>query len=131
MQNYESMVIVKSTLSEEENTAALNKIKDLIEKLGGTILQSENWGKRRLAYEVDGEKKGTFFLFRFKAEGKLISSLEHQYRLDETILKFITVRMEGPLPPPTTQATTTQTPAQAGDKKPSIEKPAIEKAPAV
>ena len=127
MQNYESMVIMKSTLTEEEGNAALGKIKEMIEKIGGTVLQSENWGKRRLAYEVQGEKKGMYLLFRFRADGKVISPLEHQYRLDETILKFITVRLEAPLP------ATPATPAaeQTGDKKSAPEKTALAEAPTV
>ena len=124
MQNYESMVIVRSTLSEEEINAALGKIREMIEKTGGTVLQSENWGKRRLAYEIKGEKKGAYLLFRFRTDGKLISQLEHQYRLDESILKFITVRLEGPLP-------TTPAPGQAGDKKAVHEKATLEEAPTV
>jgi small subunit ribosomal protein S6 len=123
MQNYESMVIVRSTLSEEEGSAVLGKIKEMVEKLGGTILQAENWGKKRLAYEIEGEKKGIYLLFRFQAEGKLISQLEHQYRLDETILKFITVRLDRPLPAASSAG-------QAGDKKSAHEKPALEEAPA-
>ena len=124
MHNYESIVIVRSTLSEEEINAVLAKIREMIEKAGGTVLQAEGWGKRRLAYEVQREKKGAYLLFRFKAEGKLIAQLEHQYRLDETILKFITVKLEGPLP-------TTPASGQAVDKKPVPEKTTLEKAPSV
>lgn len=115
MQNYESIVIVRSTLSEEEINAVLAKIREIIEKAGGTVLQAEGWGKRRLAYEIKREKKGAYLLFRFQADGKLIAQLEHQYRLDETILKFITVRLEGPLP-------TMPASGQAAEKKSVHEK---------
>ena len=124
MQNYESVVIVRSTLSEEEINAVLAKIREMIEKAGGTVLQAEGWGKRRLAYEIQREKKGAYLLFRFQADGKLIAQLEHQYRLDETILKFITVRLEGPL-------STTPGSGQAADKKPVHEKATLEEAPSV
>lgn len=124
MQNYESMVIVRATLSEEEINAALGKIREMIEKAGGTVLQTESWGKRRLAYEIQREKKGAYLLLRFQAEGKLIAQLEHQYRLDETILKFLTVRLEGPL-------STTLASGQAGDKKSVREKATLEEAPFV
>lgn len=124
MQNYESMVIVRSTLSEEEINAVLSKIREIIEKAGGTVLQAESWGRRRLAYEIQGEKKGAYLLFRFQADGKLIAQLEHQYRLDEAILKFITVRLEGPL-------STTPALGQAGDKKSVHERATLEEAPSV
>src|SRR6266446_9103747 len=119
MQNYESVVIVRSTLSEEEINAVLAKIREMIEKAGGTVLQAEGWGKRRLAYEIQREKKGAYLLFRFQADGKLIAQLEHQYRLDETILKFITVRLEGPL-------STTPASGQTVDKKSVQERATLE-----
>jgi len=124
MQNYESIVIVRTTLSEEEINAVLAKIREMIGKAGATVFQAENWGKRRLAYEVHGEKKGTYLLFRFQADGKLIAELEHQYRLDETILKFLTVRLEGPL-------TTTPASGQVGDKKFVHERAVLEESPSV
>ncbi len=124
MQNYESVVIVRSTLSEEEINAVLAKIREMIEKAGGTVLQAEGWGKRRLAYEIQREKKGAYLLFRFQADGKLIAQLEHQYRLDETILKFITVRLEGPL-------STTPASGQTVDKKSVQERATLEEAPSV
>ncbi len=124
MQNYESMVIVRSALSEEEINAILGKIREIIEKAGGTVFQAENWGRRRLAYEIQGEKKGAYLLFRFQADGKLIAQLEHQYRLDEAILKFLTVRLEGPV-------STTPASGQAGDKKSVHERATLGEAPSV
>jgi len=117
--NYESMVVLRPTLSDEEINASLGKIREIIEKNGGAVLQAENWGKRKLAYEVKREKKGIFLLFRFQANGKLVAELEHQYRLIEAILKFITVRLEGPMPPVSTSGKTE-------DKKPATAEAAVE-----
>jgi small subunit ribosomal protein S6 len=117
--NYESMVVLRSTLSDEQINAVLGKIREMIEKIGGAVLQAENWGKRKLAYEVQSEKRGTFLLFRFQADGKQIAELERQYRLDEAVLKFITVRLEGPLPPGTPSG-------KAGDRKSAHEGATVE-----
>jgi small subunit ribosomal protein S6 len=117
--NYESMVVLRPTLSDEEINASLGKIREIIEKNGGAVLQAENWGKRKLAYEVKREKKGIYLLFRFQANGKLVAELEHQYRLIEAILKFITVRLEGPMPPAATSG-------KAEGKKPAPAEVAVE-----
>ena len=122
MQNYESLVIVRATLSEEEISAVLGKIREMIEKLGGTVLQAEGWGRRKLSYEIQGQKKGAYLLFRFQMDGKLIAPLEHQYRLEESILKFLTVRLERSVP---------WVPAAAlgGDKRSVHERTTLEETP--
>jgi small subunit ribosomal protein S6 len=92
MQIYESIFILRPNLSEEEVTKAVEKMKSMVEKSGGAILQVENWGKRKLAYEVEKEKKGTYIVFRFKGDGKIINALEHTYRMEDAIIKFLTVK---------------------------------------
>jgi len=119
MPNYESLVIVRSTLSDEETKAILGKIKEMIEKTGGTVLQAESWGRRKLAYEIQREKKGTYLLFRFQSDGKLIAPLENLCRLEESILKFLTVRLEKPAAPSA---------VEGGEKKTAQEKTPVEAA---
>jgi small subunit ribosomal protein S6 len=92
MQLYESIFIVRPNVTEEEVTKVVEKMKGVIDKSGGTLLQTENWGKRKLAYEVEKEKKGTYVIFRFKGDGKVINDLEHTYRMEDSIIKFLTVK---------------------------------------
>jgi small subunit ribosomal protein S6 len=92
MQTYESIFIIRPNLTEEEVTKVVEKMKSMVEKSGGTLLQSENWGKRKLAYEVEKEKKGTYVVFRFNGDGKIINALEHNYRMEDAIIKFLTVK---------------------------------------
>jgi len=73
-------------------TKVVEKMKTMIEKSGGALLQAENWGKRKLAYEVEKEKKGTYVVFRFNGDGKIINALEHNYRMEDAIIKFLTVK---------------------------------------
>jgi small subunit ribosomal protein S6 len=65
----------------------------------GTVLKFENWGKKKLAYEVKRERKGTFVYLNFQSKGDLISELERSYRLEDSVIKFLTVRMEQPTAP--------------------------------
>ncbi|MBI3994591.1 MAG: 30S ribosomal protein S6 [Nitrospirae bacterium] len=92
MLTYESIFIIRPNLTDEEVAKVVEKMKGVVEKNGGSILQAENWGKRKLAYEVEKEKKGTYIVFRFKGDGKVINDLEHTYRMEDSIIKFLTVK---------------------------------------
>ena len=89
---YESIFIVRSTLSDEEVAKMSEKIREMIEKRGGSVLRMENWGKRKLAYEVKREKKGAYLLFCFKGDGKLVAELERHWLVEDALIKFLTVK---------------------------------------
>lgn len=101
MQLYESIFIVRPSLSDEDTSKLIDKLKGVVEK-SGTILKFENWGKKKLAYEVKRERKGTFVYLNFQSKGDLISELERSYRLEDSVIKFLTVRMEQPTAPQST-----------------------------
>lgn len=92
MTTYETIFIVRPTLSDEEVNKIIEKIRGMIEKKGGKVLSTENWGKKKLAYGVKKEKKGTYLLFRFKGDGKLVAELERQGLIDDALIKFLTVK---------------------------------------
>ncbi|MFY9269246.1 MAG: 30S ribosomal protein S6 [Candidatus Manganitrophaceae bacterium] len=91
MNGYETIFIVKPTLSEEEVAKIMEKVNGAIQKAGGEVVMMENWGKRKLAYEVQKEKKGNYIISHFKGGGQTVSEVERTYRLDESIIKFMTV----------------------------------------
>ncbi|HET8761576.1 MAG TPA: 30S ribosomal protein S6 [Nitrospiria bacterium] len=91
---YETIFIVKTSLTDEELSGLVGKMRGVIEKHGGEILKSENWGKKKLAYEVRKEKKGAYVFFRFRGAGSVISELERQYRVEDAIIKFLTVKCD-------------------------------------
>jgi small subunit ribosomal protein S6 len=93
MNSYESIFIAKPSLLDEEVNKIAEKIKGIIEQGGGSVQKIENWGKKKLAYEVQKEKKGTYVFLFFQASGKLMSELERAYRLDDSIMKFLTVKL--------------------------------------
>jgi len=92
MTTYETIFIVRPTLSDEEVNKIIEKIRGMIEKKGGKVLSTENWGKKKLAYGVKKEKKGTYLLFRFTGDGKLVAELERQCLIDDALIKFLTVK---------------------------------------
>lgn len=101
MQLYESIFIVRPSLSDEDTSKLIDKLKGVVEK-SGTVVKLENWGKKKLAYEVKRERKGTFVYLNFQSKGDLISELERSYRLEDSVIKFLTVRMEQPAAPAAT-----------------------------
>ncbi len=92
-QLYESIFIVRPSLSDEETGAIIHKMKSVLEKNGATLVKAENWGRKKLAYEVDRERKGTYVYFYFKGPGTVVSELERSYRLEDAVIKFLTVRL--------------------------------------
>ncbi len=92
MDTYESIFILRPTLSDDDVTKIVTKLEGII-KQGGEYLTTENWGKKKLAYEVMKEKKGLYVLFRFRGKGELIPELERNYRFDDNVIKFMTIKL--------------------------------------
>jgi small subunit ribosomal protein S6 len=94
MSVYETIFIVKTSATDEEAATLIAKVRAVIEKHGGEVMKVENWGKKKLAYEVRKEKKGTYVFYRFRGPGSLVAELERQYRVEDAIIKFLTVKCD-------------------------------------
>ena len=93
MNKYESVIIIDPNCTEEAVKALESKFTGLINE-NGKVESVENMGKKRLAYEIKKNKEGFYTIFNFEAKPELITELERNYRIDDSILKFITVRKE-------------------------------------
>ena len=93
MNKYESIIIVNPNVDEEGIKALEEKFTGLINE-NGKVESIENMGKRILAYEISKCKEGTYILFNFEAKPELVAELERNYRITDSILKFITVKKE-------------------------------------
>ncbi|MDP4189632.1 MAG: 30S ribosomal protein S6 [Bacteroidota bacterium] len=91
---YETVFIATPVLSEAQIKEAVNKFKDLITSEGGAIVYEENWGLRKLAYPIQKKSTGFYNLISFTADSQLIAKLETEYRRDERIIRFLTVKMD-------------------------------------
>ncbi len=91
---YESIFIVRPSLSDEDTGKIVDKMKGVLEKAGATLMKSEVWGKKKLAYEVKRARKGTFVYFNFESEGQVVSELERSYRFEDSVIKFMTVKQD-------------------------------------
>ena len=91
MNKYETIMILDCTISEESRENAINKIKKYIESKG-KIENTQNLGKKKLAYEVRKNKEGYYYIIEFMAEPESIAELERIYRITDEVLKFIVVK---------------------------------------
>jgi small subunit ribosomal protein S6 len=94
IRHYETMFIVKATLTAEEIQAQIELVKANIEKNGGTIAATNDMGSRELAYEIQKNKRGYYYLAYFTAPTEAIIELERNYRINENILRFIFIKHE-------------------------------------
>jgi len=92
--DYESVVIINAALDDEVIEATISKIQDFIKNNGGEKTSTERWGRKRLAYPIRKSKSGYYIIFRFFAPTEIITNLERMYRLDETIIRYLTVILE-------------------------------------
>ncbi len=91
---YETVFITTPVLSEEQMKETVNKFKKIITDNKGSVIHEENWGLKKLAYPIQKKSTGFYYLFEFETEGSIIDQLEVEYRRDERIIRFLTIRME-------------------------------------
>jgi len=94
LNHYETVFIATPVLSEAQMKEAVTKFRGFITENGGEIVHEENWGLRKLAYPIQKKTTGFYHLLEFKAAGELVDKLETQYRRDERIIRFLTVRLD-------------------------------------
>lgn len=94
MKIYQTIVIIDSLLKSEEIDAIIEKILRIINNNGGKVANVNRWEKKRLAYEIKKRQYGYYVEIDFEAPGNLVKTLERDYRLDENILRYITVHLD-------------------------------------
>ncbi len=91
---YESIFIINPNLPDEETAGIIKKMQDVVAKQGGEMTKFEDWGKRKLAYEVKKHKRGHYAFFQFKGAAPVVNELERTYKLTDSVIKFMTVKLE-------------------------------------
>ena len=94
LNQYETVFIVTPVLSEPQMKEAVQKFRNLITDNGGEIVNEEDWGLRKLAYPIQKKTTGFYSLFEFKCKPAFIGKLETEYRRDERIIRFITIKLD-------------------------------------
>ena len=94
LNQYETVFIATPVLSESQMKEAVDKFKKVIIDNKGEIVHEEDWGLKKLAYPIQKKSTGFYHLIEFRAETQVIAGLETEYRRDERILRFLTMKME-------------------------------------
>jgi len=89
---YETLFVVKPTLTDEETAAQIAKIKDILTKEGAELLATDDMGMRKLAYPVEKNDRGYYTVLFYKGEGTVINELERNLKINEEVIKFLTVK---------------------------------------
>jgi len=89
---YETLFVVKATLTDEETAAQIAKIKAVLEKEGAELIATDDMGMRKLAYPVAKNDRGYYTVLFYKGEGTVINELERNLKINEDVIKFLTVK---------------------------------------
>lgn len=94
MNKYELAVVVSAKLEDDERAATIEKVKDLITKNGGTITNVDEWGKKRLAYEVQKMREAFYYFIQFDADPTVPAEIESRIRIMENVVRYLCVRQD-------------------------------------
>ncbi len=97
---YETMYILRPDIPEEEVETHVSKYREMITEAGAEVLDNQMRGKRRLAYPIAKHKEGIYVQLSHNGNGQQVAVLEKAMRLSEDVIRYLTVKQEGPLPAP-------------------------------
>ena len=111
------MYILRPDIAEEEVNKHIEKYNKLLEDMGGKILDSQMRGKRRLAYTIAKNREGIYVQLSHQGDGQHIEKIEKAMRLSEDVIRYMTIKQEGPLPTPKPKIKPSETPNNQENKK--------------
>lgn len=93
MNKYEALFILSPTLEEEKRNVAIERFKAIVET-NGEVVNVDEWGSRKLAYEIEKQKEGYYVLMEFNADPNLPKELERNFRISDFVMRFMVTRKE-------------------------------------
>ncbi len=94
MRRYETIIIIDPDAKEDERSGLIERIGELIPKHDGLLVDVDDWGQRRMAYEVKKKIRGHYTRFDFCGNGVLVDEMERTFRIDDRVMKYMTVLLE-------------------------------------
>ena len=94
MNKYELAVVVNAQIDDEARTATVDRVKELVARFGGTVNDVEEWGKKKLAYEIQKMNEGFYYFVHFDAEGDAIAEIESRMRIMDNVIRYLCVRQD-------------------------------------
>ena len=94
MNKYELAVVLSAKIEDEDRAAVIEKVKAQIERFGGTVTEVDEWGKRRLAYEIQKMREGFYYFVRFDADASCPAEVEKRVRIMDNVIRYLCVRVD-------------------------------------
>ena len=94
MNNYETVFILNPVLSDDQIKETVKKYEDFLVSKGAEMVAKEDWGLKKMAYAIQHKKSGFYHLFEFKAPGEVIEPLELEFRREERMMRYLTVKLD-------------------------------------
>lgn len=92
MSKYELAVVVNAQIDDDARTAVVDNCKALVERFGGKIANVDDWGKKKLAYEIQKMDEAYYYFIQFEAEGSAIAEIENRMRIMDNVLRYLCVK---------------------------------------
>ncbi len=94
MNQYEFALVVNAKIDDETRAATLESVKDLIARFGGNVTAVDDWGRKRLAYEIQKMNEGFYYFIQFDADSTVPSEVEQRVRIMDNVLRYLTIRKD-------------------------------------
>ncbi|CUH91684.1 30S ribosomal protein S6 [Herbinix luporum] len=94
MNQYELALVVNAKIEDEEKVATLEEVKDLISRFGGTVTNVDDWGKKKLAYEIQKMKEGYYYFIQFEADSTVPNEIEQRIRIMEKVIRYLCIKKD-------------------------------------
>ncbi|KSV58105.1 30S ribosomal protein S6 [Acetivibrio ethanolgignens] len=94
MNKYELVLVVNAKIEDEARVATVEKAKEYITRFGGTITNVDDWGKRRLAYEIQKMREGYYYFIQFESDSETPGELEQRVRIMENVIRYLCIRQD-------------------------------------
>ena len=94
MSKYELALVVNAKIEDEAREAVVEKVKSYVARYGGTVTEVEEWGKKRLAYEVQKMREGFYYFIQFEADATCPAEVERHVRIMDNVLRYLIVKKE-------------------------------------
>ena len=94
MNKYELAVVVSAKLEDDERAATIERVKEYITRFGGTVTNVDEWGKKRLAYDIQKMREGFYYFIQFDADENVPADVEKNIRIMENVIRFLCIRQD-------------------------------------
>ena len=94
MNKYELVLVVSAKIEDDARVATVEKVKEYLTQFGGTITNVDEWGKKKLAYEIQKMREGFYYFIQFDADSTVPGEIEQRVRIMENVIRYLCVKQE-------------------------------------